>query len=55
MRWSPSLDATQRRAILWGMRRNPAGWTVTQTTAMHWLQRANLKTARAWRLKSGRR
>ena len=41
------LDATQRRAILWGMRRNPAGWTVTQTTAMHWLQRANLKTARA--------
>ena len=29
------LDATQRRAILWGMRRNPAGWTVTQTTAMH--------------------
>ena len=49
------LDATQRRAILWGMRRNPAGWTVTQTTAMHWLQRANLKTARAWRLKMGLR
>ena len=41
------LDAKQRRAILWGMRRNPAGWPVTQTTAMHWLQRANLKTARA--------
>ena len=55
MRWSPSLDATQRRAILWGLRRNPAGWTVTQTTAMHWLQRANLKTARAWRLKMGLR
>ena len=45
------LDAKQRRSILWAMRRNPSGWSATQTHAMHWLQRANLKSARAWRLK----
>jgi transposase len=45
------LTPKQRRSILWGMRRNPSGWSKTQTEAMHWLQRANLKTARAWRLK----
>lgn len=49
------LDARERRAILWAMRRNPSGWSDKQTTAMHWLQRANLKTARAWRLKMGLR
>jgi transposase len=49
------LDARERRSILWGMRRNPSGWTLRQATAMHWLQRANLKTARAWRLKMGLR
>jgi transposase len=49
------LDARERRSILWAMRRNPSGWTPRQTTAMHWLQRANLKTARAWRLKMGLR
>jgi transposase len=46
------LTPKQRRSILWGMRRNPSGcWTPTQIQAMRWLQRANLKTARAWRLK----
>ncbi len=30
---------------------DPSGWTATQVQAMRWLQRANLKTARAWRLK----
>jgi transposase len=45
------LTPKQRRSVLWGMRRNPSGWSHTQTEAMHWLQRANLKTARAWRLK----
>jgi len=49
------LDARERRSILWGMRRNPSGWSEKQTHAMHWLQRANLKTARAWRLKMGLR
>jgi len=45
------LNTKERRSILWAMRRNPGSWTRVQTTAMHWLQRANLKTARAWRLK----
>ena len=45
------LTPKQRRSVLWGMRRNPSGWSNTQTDAMHWLQRANLKSARAWRLK----
>ncbi len=33
------------------MRRNPSSWSKTQLQAMHWLLRANLKTARASRLK----
>ena len=49
------LDARERRSILWGLRRNPSGWSGKQLNAMHWLQRANLKTARAWRLKMGLR
>ncbi len=49
------LDARERRSILWAMRRNPSGWSSKQITAMHWLQRANLKSARAWRLKMGLR
>ncbi|TXH79737.1 ISL3 family transposase, partial [Thauera aminoaromatica] len=39
------------RQLLWGMRKNPVGWTHAQFAAMHWLQRSNLKSARAWRLK----
>lgn len=49
------LTTKERRSIVWGMRRNPASWSVNQLNAMHWLQRANLKTARAWRLKMGLR
>ena len=45
------LSPKERRAILWGMRRNPGSWSSVQLNAMHWLQRANLKSARAWRLK----
>lgn len=45
------LDAKELRSILWAMRRNPSDWSAVQTSAMHWLQRANLKSARAWRLK----
>ena len=45
------LSPKERRSILWGLRKNPSGWNVKQINAMHWLQRANLKTARAWRLK----
>ena len=50
-----ALDARERRSILWAMRRNPSSWSERQAQAMHWLQRANLKSARAWRLKMGLR
>jgi transposase len=49
-----ALGAGDRRTLkqlLWGMRRNPAGWSRAQLHAMHWLQRSTLKSARAWRLK----
>ena len=39
------------RQLMWGMRRNPAGWSKGQLHAMHRLQRSTLKSARAWRLK----
>ena len=46
-------DGSRRlmRQLTWGMRRNPSGWTRSQTEAMHWLQRSNLRSARAWRLR----
>ena len=49
-----ALGTTERKTIkglLWGMRKNPNGWSVSQTHAMHWLQHSGLKSARAWRLK----
>ena len=44
-------DPRTRRNLLWGMRKNPSGWSLAQTHAMHWLQRSTLKSARAWRLR----
>ncbi len=49
------LTPRERRSVMWAMRRNPSGWTDKQANAMHWLKRANLKSARAWRLKMGLR
>lgn len=43
------------RELLWGMRKDSASWTRAQFEAMHWLQRSNLKSARAWRLKQALR
>ncbi|HPP46218.1 MAG TPA: transposase [Accumulibacter sp.] len=39
----------------WGLHKKPADWTVKQTETMHGLQRSNLKTARAWRIKQALR
>ncbi|WP_119293614.1 ISL3 family transposase, partial [Azohydromonas sediminis] len=36
-------DGKTLRQLLWGMRRNPAGWSRHQLDAMHWLQRSTLK------------
>ena len=39
------------KSLMWGMRKNPSGWSARQLDAMYWLQRSALKSARAWRLK----
>lgn len=44
-------DRKTLKQLMWGMRRNPAGWSRPQTSAMHWLQHSTLKSGRAWRLK----
>lgn len=44
-------DRKLLKSLTWGMRKNPDGWSVKQTNAMHWLQHSTLKSARAWRLK----
>ena len=44
-------DRKTLKQLMWGMRRNPTGWSRHQLSAMHWLQRSALKSARAWRLK----
>lgn len=44
-------DRKLLKSLAWGMRRNPDGWSLKQTNAMHWLQHSTLKSARAWRLK----
>jgi transposase len=53
-----ALGTTDRKTIkglMWGMRKNPSGWSQHQTNAMLWLQQSSLKSARAWRLKMGLR
>jgi transposase len=44
-------DRKTIKGLMWGMRKNPEGWSIKQTNAMHWLQHSSLKSARAWRLK----
>ena len=46
-----TADRKTIKGLMWGMRKNPSGWTRAQTNAMHWLQHSSLKSARAWRLK----
>ena len=50
-----TADKKTLRQLRWGMRKNPQGWSRDQSNAMHWLQRSNLKSARAWRLKQALR
>ena len=55
---SRELGTTDRKvlkSLMWGMRKNPKGWSAKQTSAMHWLQHSNLRSARAWRLKQALR
>lgn len=55
---SRALGTTDRKvlkSLMWGMRKNPSAWSDKQTQAMHWLQHAHLRSARAWRLKQALR
>jgi transposase len=45
------IDPATRRSLMWGMRKNPSGWTAAQLQAMHVLRRTALKSARAWLLR----
>jgi transposase len=48
-----ALGTSERKTIkglMWGLRKNPSGWSHTQRNAMHWLQHSGPKSARAWRL-----
>ena len=44
-------DKRTLKSLFWSMRRNPNSWSAKQTQCMHALQRSQLKSARAWRLK----
>lgn len=48
-------DRKTIKGLVWGMRKNPDGWSARQVEAMHWLQHSALKSARAWRLKTALR
>lgn len=39
----------------WALLKDASNWTIHQITTMHYLQRSNLKTARAWRMKEALR
>ncbi len=43
------------RGMMWGMRRNPSDWSKKEMNTMYHLQRSNLKSARAWRIKEALR
>ena len=45
------LDRSSRRSLNWAMRTHHAAWTDRHMQAMYALQRTNLQSARAWRLK----
>ncbi len=48
-------DGKAVKRLFWAMRKNPENWNRKQIDTMHWLQRSNLKSARAWRLKQALR
>lgn len=45
------LDRSSRRSLSWAMRTHHAAWNDRHMQAMYSLQRTNLQSARAWRLK----
>lgn len=45
------LDRSSRRSLSWAMRTHHAAWNDRHMQAMYTLQRSNLQSARAWRMK----
>lgn len=45
------LNRSSRRSLSWAMRTHHAGWNDRHMQAMYTLQRTNLQSARAWRMK----
>lgn len=43
------------RGLMWGMRKKPRKWNKKEMDTMYYLQRSNLRSARAWRLKEALR
>lgn len=53
-----AVVGTENKAIkglMWGTRKDPSNWTEKEMNTMYHLQRSNLKSARAWRIKEGLR
>ena len=48
-------DRKAVRGMVWGMRKDPSDWNKNQMNTMYHLQRSNLQSARAWRLKQALR
>lgn len=48
-------DRKAVKAMMWGMHKDPSDWNKNQMNTMYYLQRSNLQSARAWRLKQALR
>ena len=48
-------DRKALKGMFWGTRKDNADWSVDHINTMYRLQRSNLKSALAWRLKEGLR
>jgi transposase len=55
VRRAEQKSAPELKGSRWALLKKPLDWTVKQLNAMYTLQRSNLKTARAWRLKEALR
>ena len=55
VRAAVGTEKKEIKGMAWGMRKDHADWTVEQSNTMYRLQRSNLKSARAWRMKEALR
>lgn len=55
VRRAEAKSESQIRGARWATLKDASDWNSKQIQTMHWLQRSNLKTARAWRIKEALR